>query len=993
MIPQPIDQVPLFLRLSEEERELVTARLRRRQAASGELIFTEGHPSDAMFVITAGRVKLEGGSVDSTLTLANLGAGSLLGEEDMLLDRPYSTSARAAATTQLHVLSRTDLEDLVGQHPAIGLKFSAALGLRIPFLDQYLIHQRLRNTELLTALSEDDLRAIADRLDFRTAARGDLVIEAGAPGEMAFFIEEGKARMISPSREGDSFDELSEGALFGHTALITGKPYSATVRAVTDLTLWALPRDAYQELIADHPAIKLAFSRALAESLSASDQTEAMERMRQLQLFSDVPTDALTALASRLVLRHFPTGEAIYTEGTPGDAMYVVESGEIRLMDTAFSDAHLLERMRAGDSFGEMALLTGRTRAECARAATDSTLWVLYKSDFDDVMVQYPEISVSLSRALTERLSTRENDFVVRHLRRIELFSNLATSELQSVSKKVRGLRFRPGEIIYFAGQPAETLFMIEMGEIKRMTAGPNGEPTMLDILGPGDSMGVQSIVQNSPYAETAQAIGDIEIWTIAKSDFQSMMETFPALAITITRLMADQLMRSQQFPQPPMHGQPRGARSVPLPTRGPSGTPRAARGTPITPRPTPVVPQPAPRIQQPRSGARPIKPNTQKPIAPATPTPVPPATNANLTPNVPSKPLPRTGAHLPHVPAPHLPHVDPPNIPTPHLPHFDKPQLPHMQTPHIAAPHLPHVPAPHLQAPRVPNVRKDANRFSTEFGIWVRNLSWGARLRVLATGALLMWLIFVAFPITTLTTVSSAVAGLQLSNQPPTTDQSVQLVRQPATGNGPVKVAYAVSTATPFPTRTPRPTSTPRPKPTAAAVRRAAPVPAPVIAAAPTATPAPTLPPIEWDARLGPASDPIANPDLQQVRIIPANVGHGQKFWRAIKVQYQGAGQSGNDHSIYVMLLDQNGQRTTANLKAWGDGSGPVNNLVQKEANDPCNCNYGIGMWGDGYNVQVDDQYPSETVAGMCMCGIPNILKGHDHVNFRVTFELVTNP
>ncbi len=966
MIPQPIDQVPLFLRLSEAERELVTARLRRRQAAAGELIFTEGNPSDALYIITAGRVKLEGGSVDSTITLANLSAGSLLGEEDMLLDRPYSSSARAAATTQLHVLSRLDLEDLIGQHPAIGLKFSATLGLRIPFLDQYLIHQRLRNTELLSALSENDLRAIADRLDFRNVARGDIILEAGAPGDLAFFLEEGKARMISPSHDGDSFEELTEGALFGHTALITGKPSLATVRAVTDVTLWALSRDAYAELIADHPAIKLAFSRALAESLSPSDQSEAIERMRQLHLFSDVPTEALSTLTARLVLRHFPTNEAIYTEGTPGDAMYVVESGEIRLMETAFSDAQLLERMRAGDSFGEMALLTGRTRAECARAATDSTLWVLYKSDFDDVMVQYPEISVSLSRALTQRLSNRESDFVVRHLRRIELFSTLATSELQAVSKKVRGLRFRPGEIICFAGQPAETLFMIEMGEIKRMTAGPSGEPMTLDILGPGDSMGVQSLVQNTPYNATAQAIGEVELWTIDKSSFQSMMETYPALAITITRMMADQLMRSQQFPQPPAPGQPRGAHGAPAPTRGPSGAPRAARGTPIpqrpaAPRPNVTAPMPGARIQQPPSGARPIKPAPKMPVAPK-PAPI----QKNATPLAPAATLNKATLSAAAKPLAR---------PTPHLPHV---QAPHLAVPHVPAPHLPHMQAPH--------VRANANRFSTEFGSWVRNLSWGARLRVLATGMLLIWLIFIAFPITTVTTVSSAVAGLQLSNQPKSA--APQLVRNPTNnGTSKLKVAYAVSTATPFPTRTPKPTATPRPKPALAPVVRAA----PPTAAPPAATAAPALPAlpaVEWDQRLGNGSQVL--PHLENVRLIPATgLAHGQKYWRVTRVKFENIDESGSDHTIYVKILDENGKRVEGkNLQVTSDTGGGVfpDQPTEKSASDMCDCNFNYPMYGDGYNVQIVGDLPSDKVAGM-------VMPLRRHVNYKITYQLSTNP
>ncbi len=893
-----------------------------------------------MYVITSGRVKLEGGKVERTITLANLGAGSLLGEEDLLLDRPYSASSRAATTTQLYVLSRADLEDLIGEHPSIGLKFSAALGLRISFLEQYLVHQRLRNTALLSALATSDLSAISAKLDFRTASRGDVIMQAGGPGDTAFLIEEGQARMIAKSNDGDSYEELGEGALFGHTALITGKPYPATVRAVTDVSLWALSRDAYEDLIRERPAIKLAFSRALAESLSDSDQTEAMDRLRQLQLFSDVPTEALAALTARLVLRHFPAGEAIYTEGTPGDAMYIVDSGEVRLMENAFSDAKLLERMRAGEAFGEMALLTGRTRAECARAASDVTLWVLYKTEFDDVMVQYPEISVSLSRALTERLSSRENDFVIRHLRRIDLFSNLASSELQRISNQVRGLRFRPGEIICFAGQPAQTLYMIEKGEIKRIAAGPNGEPMMLDILGPGESIGVQEIVQNGAYLTTAQAIGEVELWTIAKPNFQAMMETFPTLAITVTRLMADRLMRTQPasgMPQPPMPGQPRG-----VPTFGPSGTPRPPRRA--------NVPPPGARIQQPPSGARPIKPAPKKPLASVASAPVAPAMNIN----VPSAPVP-PAASINVLPVP--------------KPQRSRAQAPHLQPPPIGRPHAP--------------------GFFSEFGVWVRNLTWGARLRVLATGALLTWLVFVAFPITTITTVSSAVGGLQLSNRSgkaASSSPSVQLLRSSASGgsNG-EKVAYAVATATPVPTKTPRPTSTPKPRPTVAALKREAPAAAPT--AAPTALPLPTLPPVEWDPRLG--NGPQALPHLENVRLIPAQVAHGQKFWRVIRVKFENIDESGNDHTIYVKILGEDGKRVDGiKLQVTSDTTGEAfpDQPTEKSASDLCDCNYNYPLYGDGYDVQIIDQYPSDKVAGM-------IMPLRRHVNYRITYQLVTNP
>jgi hypothetical protein len=301
----------------------------------------------------------------------------------------------------------------------------------------------------------------------------------------------------------------------------------------------------------------------------------------------------------------------------------------------------------------------------------------------------------------------------------------------------------------------------------------------------------------------------------------------------------------------------------------------------------------------------------------------------------------------------------------------------------------LPKVQAPHLQAPQfhTPNLHAPkAPSFVSEFSTWVGNLSWGARLRVAATGALLIWLMFIAFPITTITTVSSAVGGLQLSNQngkSPAGGQPVQLIRAPATSSsGKVKVAYAVSTQTPVPTKTAAPTATRKPQATRApATRVPTPVPAPVVAA-PAVAP---LPARQLDPRLG--DSPQALDHLQQVKVVPASgVGHGQKFWYVTRLKFENIDESGNDHSIYVSILDENGKRTEAKLKLWGEGSGDLPDPEQKTADDMCQCNYGIGMWGDGYGVQIVGQYPSDQVVGM-------VMPMRRHVNYRITYQLVTNP
>jgi len=122
--------------------------------------------------------------------------------------------------------------------------------------------------------------------------------------------------------------------------------------------------------------------------------------------------------------------------------------------------------------------------------------------------------------------------------------------------------------------------------------------------------------------------------------------------------------------------------------------------------------------------------------------------------------------------------------------------------------------------------------------------------------------------------------------------------------------------------------------------------------------------------------------------------VGHGQKFWRAIRVKFEGLGESGNDHTIYVSVLGEDGKRVDGKkLHLIGESSGLTEYPDEKSADDVCNCNYNYPMYGDGYDVSIEDQYPSDTVAGMCMCGIKNVYSHKAHVNFRVTFQLVTNP
>ncbi len=955
MIPQPLDQVPLFARLDQEEREQISSRLRHLEYNTNTVIFAANRPAEMLAVIVQGWVKLEGETPQGPIALANLGAGSVVGEVDVLLARPYSTSARAATTCTILTLARNDLQDLILQYPSIGLKFSAALGTRVAYLDEYLVSQRLYNHPLLTSLSDSDARALARRLQFRAYPRGETLFDAGDSPEAAYLIEEGVVRVITNSREGEQYDELGQGELVGQTALITGKPYAATGFAVTDLNVWMLARNDYQNLISEQPTLKLTFARALAERLGVDDQAQALERLHAMPLFADADRDALQAIAERLVLRHFPSGELIYAEGTPGDAMYFCEAGRVKLVSDAATEAEFLERVNAGEAFGEMALLTGRTRAEAAKAIDDTTVWVLYKTEYDDLTVQYPALSLALSRALSSKLGAAEGDVVERHLRQLNLFNGLSQTELRQVSQYVQPMRFRAGETICFAGQPAQFVYIIEAGEAREIAQGPNGQTIVLDLLGSQQSFGEQAVVQNSVYPVTVQSVGEIEVWAIAKPDFDRLLATYPALALSVTRRMADELDRAtKRAPRPhvtqpmrpaPQYGQPQ---QMPQQARQQNYAPRQANGNGGNGNGGNGGNPYAPQYGQPQGMPQPMPQPARAQNAPL------PGTSVGVRP-APSKPWERSGNVVRPMPAATA--------------------------------------RPTQQMSGANPYRTPRRRTTPGIFTWFSNLSVGNKI---ALGLVILFALWITVMLPLTLVIGLLSSGSNGNNTPPSDELPiVRTFREPLFG---LKIAQSIKTPTPTPFPTPLP---PTPGPTKKAVvkpvaQKIAPTPEPeaqvvdTTALAVPAAPAKPLPPREWDERVGAGGLSL----LQGIGVRDATVSSGQSYWRLIRMKFENAGQeSGDNHNIYVTLLDEEGKRVDdKSVELSWDQSGALEVLryspfeKQKPKGDYCECNYVFDMYGAAYRVRVDDALPSDQVSGM-------ILPMSRHVNYRLTFQRVVMP
>ena len=144
---------------------------------------------------------------------------------------------------------------------------------------------------------------------------------------------------------------------------------------------------------------------------NASEMT--LESLRSVPLFASLDDQTASSLRSLLKFKDVPSGTQLFRKGQSGDAMYLVESGRVRISITD-NDGHelTLAENAQGDFFGEMALIDGRQRSADAQVIADARLAILSRQDFLSFVRSSPDMALEMLAALTDRL--RRTDELLR---------------------------------------------------------------------------------------------------------------------------------------------------------------------------------------------------------------------------------------------------------------------------------------------------------------------------------------------------------------------------------------------------------------------------------------------------------------------------------------------------------------------------------------------------------------------------------------------------
>jgi short-subunit dehydrogenase len=134
-----------------------------------------------------------------------------------------------------------------------------------------------------------------------------------------------------------------------------------------------------------------------------SAHEDQQKLLGKVPLFAGCTPEELAEAAACLSVIDVPSGTAVVSEGAPGDSMYVIATGTVRIVAES-RDGEVIAQLESGDFFGEMALITGLPRTATALAVSDTRLWKMEKDDFDRMIREMPHLSLEMSRVLSQRV-------------------------------------------------------------------------------------------------------------------------------------------------------------------------------------------------------------------------------------------------------------------------------------------------------------------------------------------------------------------------------------------------------------------------------------------------------------------------------------------------------------------------------------------------------------------------------------------------------------
>uniref|UniRef100_A0A7S1A8W9 Cyclic nucleotide-binding domain-containing protein n=1 Tax=Noctiluca scintillans TaxID=2966 RepID=A0A7S1A8W9_NOCSC len=234
---------------------------------------------------------------------------------------------------------------------------------------------------LFAALQPKDIEVVIDAMVKRECTRGTRLIEQGSDGDCLYVIESGQMDCFKNMDGHEQLvKECMNGQYFGELALLYNCPRAASVIAHCDSSLWQLDRETFNFIVRDAATKRREQYKTFLKSVPILDQMNVYE---------------LGQLCDALIPEEHEDGCVVVRQGASGDKFFLVEDGACvaTKVYVAGSEAQVVQSYKAGDYFGELALLsedvraaTVTTKGKCRLLAVDRETFKALFGPLEDVL-------------------------------------------------------------------------------------------------------------------------------------------------------------------------------------------------------------------------------------------------------------------------------------------------------------------------------------------------------------------------------------------------------------------------------------------------------------------------------------------------------------------------------------------------------------------------------------------------------------------------------
>lgn len=239
-------------------------------------------------------------------------------------------------------------------------------------------------------------------LNYLQRPAGTLLLQMGERSLAQYYLLAGKVSIDG----GGGKRQIEGGSAEAHLPLNPGQQNPASVRAVSDVQLFAVEHQLLERLLGWSQEAAYQVNSLGGGMLAEEGEDDWLERLLATPLFGRLPPSHLHALLARFDYVQAKAGEEVVRYGEPGEHFYVLKHGRARIsLPAAYREQPALV-LESGDFFGEEALVSGAVRSASVVMEQDGELARLHRNDFVELV--RPTLIPRISAQELQRLAQHE---------------------------------------------------------------------------------------------------------------------------------------------------------------------------------------------------------------------------------------------------------------------------------------------------------------------------------------------------------------------------------------------------------------------------------------------------------------------------------------------------------------------------------------------------------------------------------------------------------